>query len=63
GVDLTSENKPNFLWLFTKTSSSSAAERKDDSRDVAVFKLVKVEKIEGTSNVKLTYQQILGSAS
>ncbi|MBI2906178.1 MAG: SBBP repeat-containing protein [Chloroflexi bacterium] len=61
-AELRSDNVPNFLWLFEKTSSSNAAERKDDSRDVVVFKLVKVEKIEGTDNVRATFGQVLGEA-
>ncbi|MBI2906179.1 MAG: prepilin-type N-terminal cleavage/methylation domain-containing protein [Chloroflexi bacterium] len=61
-AELRSDNVPNFLWLFEKTSSSSAAERSDDSRDVVVFKLVKVEKIEGTDNVRATFGQVLGEA-
>ncbi|MBI2909818.1 MAG: type II secretion system protein [Chloroflexi bacterium] len=62
GVELTSAGKKNFLWLLTKISSGSAAERKDDSRDVTVFKLVKAEVKEGSSNLILTYQQILGNS-
>ncbi|MBI2908427.1 MAG: type II secretion system protein [Chloroflexi bacterium] len=63
GVDVMSMGKPNFLWLLSKMSSGSEAQRKDDSRDVAVFKLVKVDLIEGTTNLKLIYQQVLGSSS
>ncbi|MBI4281924.1 MAG: type II secretion system protein [Chloroflexi bacterium] len=46
----------NFLWLFEKTDS--AADSTDDSREVAVFKLVKVVENEGASTVNLTYERI-----
>ncbi len=67
GADLTSAtgisgwDAITFLWLFEKTDSS--ADRQDDSRDVAVFQLVKVEKLEGTTNayatqLNLSYKKI-----
>lgn len=66
GLGMTSQGKPNFLWLLSKTSSSSALERQNDSRDIAVFKLVKVERMESPradgANLNLTYQLIFGSA-
>ncbi|MBI4219815.1 MAG: Ig-like domain-containing protein, partial [Chloroflexi bacterium] len=67
GFDRTSNGFPNFLWLLDKSTSNPA--NPDDSREVAVFKLLKVDKIEGqktaggTQKVKLTYRQIFGGAS
>ncbi|MBI4281925.1 MAG: type II secretion system protein [Chloroflexi bacterium] len=46
GSDTESDGIPNFLWLFLKTSSSTSSV--DDSREVVVFKLVKVVKIESS---------------
>ena len=66
GTDAQDDEFPDFLWLFTKQSSSS---NEDDDRAVAVFELVKVEKLEGVTveidaeavqKVKLTYQLIFG---
>jgi len=53
----------NFLWLFEKKSSVSET---DDDRVVAVFKLIKVEKLEGVvqttggtaQKVRLTYERV-----
>jgi len=51
----------NFLWLFRKVSSVGGS---DDDRNVAVFKLTKVEKLEneltagGAQKVRLVYLQI-----
>jgi prepilin-type N-terminal cleavage/methylation domain-containing protein len=67
GLDLTSDTGlkdsagaafevKNFLWLFKKTTSTTGVT--DDSRDVAVFKLVKVDQHETASKVNLTYQRI-----
>ncbi|MBI2919148.1 MAG: type II secretion system protein [Chloroflexi bacterium] len=50
---------PNFLWLFEKTDS--ATDSLNDSREVAVFKLVQVDEIEaegGATTVNLTYERI-----
>lgn len=67
GVDYVSSSNgidvPNFLWLFEKTSSSSATEAEDDSREVAVFSLVKVVVLEETAEsdggvLELTYKRI-----
>jgi len=58
----------NFLWLFKKASSVGS---EGDDRRVAVFKLVKIEKLEsltvtdtaspdfGKQKVRLTYKQVL----
>ena len=47
----------NFLWLFKK-QSTAAASGEDDSRKVAVFKLLSIQETEGASTVRLTYTQI-----
>ncbi len=62
GAGEASDGVQNFLWLFEKTSSSDDPENRDDSREVAVYQLVKVEKLETAAsdgaNLKLTYQRI-----
>ncbi|MBF8268162.1 MAG: hypothetical protein HW388_1670 [Dehalococcoidia bacterium] len=62
GSELESDGAPNFLWLFEKTSSTADAVNADDSREVAVFKLVKVEIMETADtdggSLELTYRRI-----
>ncbi len=58
---ITGVSVPSFLWLFEKTDSASG--RSNDDREVAVFRLIKVEKNEGTVNspaatVDLSYERI-----
>ncbi len=58
---ITGVSAPSFLWLFDKTDSASG--RTNDNREVAVFRLIKVEKNEGTVNnsattVDLSYERI-----
>ena len=70
GVGDTSEGMPNFLWLFEKSSSTLGT---NDSRDVVVFNIVKVENIDTTGTasgnvtaagtLNLTYKRILGGAA
>ena len=66
GTALTSEgvtsNKfPNFLWLFQKTTSAASGAR-NDSREVAVFKLIKIDRVEisgfKATQVDLTYRRV-----
>jgi len=53
----------NFLWLFRKSTAAGGSGR-DDSRTIAVFKLVTVQVLENASgendagDVELTYDQI-----
>ncbi|MBI4220161.1 MAG: prepilin-type N-terminal cleavage/methylation domain-containing protein [Chloroflexi bacterium] len=54
---------PNFLWVFEKSSSGAESAPENDSRDVAVYKLLKVQKVEpsagqAATQVDLTYQRI-----
>jgi hypothetical protein len=62
GVSDSSAGAPNFLWLFKKISSTSGT---DDSLEVTVFNLIKVEKQETvnsgnstTGDLVLTYKRI-----
>jgi len=63
-ISATDHDIYNFLWLFEKTSSSTAAEAADDNREVAVFKLVKIDRVEAAYGygaaitVELTYKRI-----
>ncbi|MBI4218774.1 MAG: hypothetical protein HY682_01425, partial [Chloroflexi bacterium] len=52
---------PNFLWLFKKSSTGDGVSAEDDSRDVVVYKLLKVDEVEvsgASTQVDLTYQRI-----
>ena len=52
---------PNFLWLFRKTTSA-ASSANNDSREVVVFKLIKIDRVEisgvAATQVDLTYRQV-----
>ena len=55
---------PNFLWLFEKTTSAASSAQLD-SREVAVFKLTKIDQVEITegpvaqaTQVDLTYRRV-----
>lgn len=49
----------NFLWLFRKATSAGGS-GPDDSRSIALFKLVTIEVVQagGIDKVDLTYEQI-----
>jgi len=47
----------NFLWLFRKATSAGGS-GPDDSRSIALFKLVSIEQVNGNTQVDLTYEQI-----
>jgi len=49
----------NFLWLFRKATSAGGS-GPDDSRSIALFKLVTIEvvQVDSTDKVDLTYKQI-----
>ena len=49
----------NYLWLLEKTTAAGGS-GEGSSRKIAVFKLTKLEEIEGATTVKLSYQQIVG---
>ncbi|MBI2919147.1 MAG: type II secretion system protein [Chloroflexi bacterium] len=62
GSDLESNGIPNFLWLLLKTASSATSS--NDSREVVVFKLVKVEKMESTyANERLALSTTLATGT
>ncbi|MBI2830423.1 MAG: type II secretion system protein [Chloroflexi bacterium] len=51
----TSGTYHNYFWVVKRTSSTQGT---DDSRQVEVYRLVKVESAETTENKTLTYEQI-----
>ena len=53
------EDFHNFLWLFRKTTSAGGS-GPDDSRAIALFKLVTIQVVDvgGIDKVDLTYKQI-----
>ena len=59
GVDQTSEGFSNYLWLLRKDSVAGGG-GKVSSREVEVFKLVTVQRLEGTGSDILNYKQVVG---
>ena len=56
---LTGDRYFNYLWLFKKTTAAGGSSE-GSARQVAVFKLLSVRKIEGGDLVDLTYAQLVG---
>ena len=52
----------NYLWLLKRTTSAGGSSE-GAARQVAVFKLKSVQKIESDTQVDLTYVQLVGDAS
>ena len=56
---LTGDRYFNYLWLFKKTTAAGGSSE-GSARQVAVFKLLSVQEIEGGDLVDLTYVQLVG---
>ena len=60
-TQLTGDIYSNYLWLLKRTTSAGGSS-KGAARQVAVFKLVSIQKIESDTQVDLTYVQLVGEA-
>ena len=62
GAQLTDDTYSNYLWLLQKTTASGGSSE-DAARQIAVFKLVSIEKNEFDNLVDLTYIQLVGEST
>ena len=62
GAQLTDDTYSNYLWLLQKTTASGGSS-KGAARQIAVFKLVSIEKNETNNLVGLTYLQLIGESA
>ena len=61
-TELTDNTYDNYLWLLQRTTASGGSSEGAE-RQVAVLKLVSVQKIENSNQVDLTYVQVVGEIS
>ena len=61
-TQVTGDIYSNYLWLLQRTTSAGGSSE-GAARQVAVFKLVSVQVIEGDTQVNLTYVQIVGETT
>lgn len=61
-TELSDNTYDNYLWLLQRTTASGGSSEGAE-RQVAVFKLVSVQKIENSNQVDLTYVQVVGEIS